>query len=111
MGYLDYDMSTNDDKYLLSCKKMPFHLGSTYNLSLQKNAFGDDSDFLVGKVKGNFVGSTFNIYSVQETNIGVHELDATVYYTPDCSCCKVSTREVSIYLKNRYFRYEELTGA
>jgi hypothetical protein len=65
LGYLDYDLSTNDDRYLLSIKKMPWHLGSTYNISLQKNAFSDKSEYMVGKVKGNFVGSTFNIYSVQ----------------------------------------------
>lgn len=69
MGYLDYDLETNDDKYLLSCKKMPFHLGSTYNISLAKNSFSDSSEYLVGKIQGNLVGTIFNVYSVQEFDI------------------------------------------
>ena len=36
MGYIDYDLETNDGLYLLSCKKMPFNLGSAYNFSLQR---------------------------------------------------------------------------
>ena len=35
-GYLDYDVETSDGEYLLSCKKMPFHLGSNYHISLSK---------------------------------------------------------------------------
>jgi hypothetical protein len=63
LGYIDYDFETNDGLYLLSCKKMPFHLGSNYNISLMKKNFKDNSEFFVGKVQGNFTGSVFNVYS------------------------------------------------
>ena len=39
LGYIDYDMETTDGLYLLSSKKMPFHMGSTYHISLAKNQF------------------------------------------------------------------------
>ena len=35
LGYIDYDLETKDGLYLLSCKKMPFHMGSTYHISLK----------------------------------------------------------------------------
>ena len=36
MGYIDYDLETRDGLHLISCKKMPFHFGSTYNISIKK---------------------------------------------------------------------------
>ena len=77
---MDYDLSTNDDKYLLSCKKIPFNLGSTYRISLLKGQFNTNSEYLIGEVKGNFVGSTFNICIPKPDDPTNLELEATVFY-------------------------------
>jgi hypothetical protein len=61
--YLDYDLRTTDGKYLISCKKMPYCLNSTYNISTQSGMFEEKSGPFLGKVKGNFTGSIFNIYT------------------------------------------------
>jgi hypothetical protein len=62
MFFIDYHLVTaSDEKFLLSTKKMPFKFNSTYNLSLQCGSYEETSDFYVGKVKGNFSGSVFNL--------------------------------------------------
>ena len=113
MGYLDYDLTTLDDLYLLSCKKMPFHLGSTYHFSLQQGQFDENSVHFLGKLKGNFVGSTWNFYSTLSSNdeSKADQLDATICYCADWFCCQLEARKVEVYLKNRSFKYHQLDGA
>jgi hypothetical protein len=40
---LDYDLETNEGKLLMSCKKMAFHLNSTYFLSLARGVYEEKS--------------------------------------------------------------------
>ena len=112
MGYLDYDLVTNDDLHLLSCKKMPFHIGSHYNFSLEKGQFGEGIQSFIGQVRGNFVGTTFNMYTTlsdQDTSKAT-ELEATIYYNPEWYCCEVKARMIQVYVKNKSFKYHELDG-
>jgi hypothetical protein len=62
MFFLDYDLATaSDEKFLLSTKKIPLRLNSTYHMSLRSGYYEDNSEYYLGKAKGNFSGSIFNI--------------------------------------------------
>jgi hypothetical protein len=61
--YIDYDLLTIDDKFLLSTKKMAFRCSSTHNISLMSGSYAEGDEYYLGKVEGNFMGSLFNIYA------------------------------------------------
>jgi len=105
LWYIDYDLTTNQGKYLLSCKKMPFHWGSTYNLSLMRGQFQEQSDYFLGRIQANFLGTIFNLYTPKAANSKDLELSATIYYSPEITCCKLAVREIEVYIKNQSCLY------
>ena len=51
------------DHFLLASRKRPKNLTANYLISLDHDTFEKDSKFAVGKVRANFMGTVFNIFS------------------------------------------------
>lgn len=64
----------------------------------------------MGKVKGNFTGSMFNMYTYVADSLEQFEVSATIFYSSEFFCNREKTREVEIYLKSKDCRYHDLAG-
>jgi hypothetical protein len=89
----------------MSCKKMTNCLTSAYNISLANGSYDERSEFFLGKVNGNFVGSLFNLYTYNTDSFEEMDMVATIYYSSSFSCCSDKCRGLEIYLKNKDIRY------
>ena len=79
--FLDFDLTTEEGKFLLSVKKMALKCKSTYHLSLFNGDYEQKSNAFLGKVEGNFAGSMFNLYSEVPASHLSAEVAATIVYT------------------------------
>lgn len=61
--YPEYSVYTSEGiKYLFSAKKRSGNATSNYSISLNKNDLCSKGDDYYGKVRGNFVGTSFSIF-------------------------------------------------
>jgi hypothetical protein len=62
--YPKYFMYVHEsDKFLLAGRKRPKNMTANYLISMDHDNFEKDSKFCVGKVRANFMGTIFNIFS------------------------------------------------
>lgn len=79
-----FDMQFADDcKHIVSCQKiLGFH--STFCFSIQKDNFEEDHESFCGKLRGNLLGSAYNIFGSEEREIGnvkIKNILCSAYFT------------------------------
>lgn len=89
-------MHLKNKKFILNAKKELCHIGSHYIITSSEKDFSRDSDFNLGYLSGNLVGSCFNLY---QSSGGIDELVCTIVYETELTCSP-AFRKVEIYIKN-----------
>ena len=87
--YPSYSISTGSAGIVITAHKKAFNLGSTYFLSSYYNESTEFGDKYLGKIKGNFTGSQFNIYNYEKEQ-KEEKLEATVFFGAYGGCTNMT---------------------
>ena len=89
-------MHFKNKKFILNAKKELCHIGSHYIITSSEKEYSRDSEYNLGYLSGNLVGSYFNLYQSLD---GVDDLVCTIVYETELTCSP-AFRKVEIYIKN-----------